>query len=90
MIFSISKFCLFFSEHSTKEVITSLLKKFHILDNPRKFAMYEQELNKGKIGECQLNPNFVPFLQFSDIFIKLEYMGAARKWQGTIFKENLG
>jgi len=28
-----------------------LLKKFHILDHPRKFALYEQELsNKGKIG----------------------------------------
>ncbi|KAL5014591.1 hypothetical protein ScPMuIL_008861 [Solemya velum] len=37
------------SEQTTKDVITSLLKKFHILDNPRKFAMYEQELNKGKI-----------------------------------------
>lgn len=34
------------SKTTTKEVITSLLKKFHILDNPRKFAMYEQEFNE--------------------------------------------
>ena len=39
------------SEVTTKEVISLLLKKFHILDNPRKFALYEQELSlKGKIG----------------------------------------
>nr|KAG5711380.1 hypothetical protein BaRGS_006077 [Batillaria attramentaria] len=34
------------SKTTTKEVITNLLKKFHILDNPRKFAMYEQEFNE--------------------------------------------
>ncbi|GFS23220.1 Ras and EF-hand domain-containing protein-like [Elysia marginata] len=33
------------SDTTTKEVITSLLKKFHILDHPRKFAMYDQEFN---------------------------------------------
>lgn len=33
------------SKTTTREVITSLLKKFHIVDNPRKFAMYEQEFN---------------------------------------------
>ncbi|CAL1526220.1 unnamed protein product, partial [Lymnaea stagnalis] len=33
------------SETTTKEVVTSLLKKFHILDHPRKFAMYEQEFS---------------------------------------------
>jgi hypothetical protein len=39
------------SDETTKDVISMLLKKFHILDNPRKFALYEQELNeKGKIG----------------------------------------
>ncbi|XP_041349945.1 uncharacterized protein LOC121369139 [Gigantopelta aegis] len=37
------------STTTTKEVITSLLKKFHILDHPRKFAMYEQEFNKTKL-----------------------------------------
>ncbi|CAE1142373.1 RASSF1 [Acanthosepion pharaonis] len=37
------------SETTTKEVISALLKKFKILDNPRKFAMYEQELQNGKI-----------------------------------------
>ncbi|PVD25343.1 hypothetical protein C0Q70_15843 [Pomacea canaliculata] len=31
---------------TTREVITGLLKKFRILDNPRKFAMYEQEFNE--------------------------------------------
>ena len=39
------------SKTTTKEVITGLLKKFHILDHPRKFAMYEQEFNeKNKLG----------------------------------------
>ncbi|KAK3101340.1 hypothetical protein FSP39_002851 [Pinctada imbricata] len=43
------------SEISTKEVISLLLKKFHILDNPRKFALYEQELSeKGKIFKWYL------------------------------------
>ncbi|XP_022297766.2 ras association domain-containing protein 1-like isoform X2 [Crassostrea virginica] len=42
------------SDESTKDVITMLLKKFHILDNPRKFALYEQELNeKGKIAKLR-------------------------------------
>lgn len=40
-----------FSENTTKEVVTALLKKYKILDNPRKFAMYAQELENGKIGE---------------------------------------
>ncbi|KAL8594725.1 hypothetical protein ACOMHN_051671 [Nucella lapillus] len=34
------------SKTTTKEVISNLLKKFHILDHPRKFAMYEQEFNE--------------------------------------------
>ncbi|KAI8782018.1 ras association domain-containing protein 5 isoform X2 [Biomphalaria glabrata] len=34
------------SDTTTKEVITSLLKKFHIIDHPRKFAMYEQEFSE--------------------------------------------
>ncbi|CAG5120809.1 unnamed protein product [Candidula unifasciata] len=33
------------SDTTTKEVVASLLKKFHILDHPRKFAMYEQEFS---------------------------------------------
>ncbi|XP_059169698.1 uncharacterized protein LOC131951346 [Physella acuta] len=33
------------SDTTTKEVVTTLLKKFHILDHPRKFAMYEQEFS---------------------------------------------
>jgi hypothetical protein len=46
---------LFFSESTSKEVISLLLKKFHILDNPRKFALYEQELSsRGKIGKSLL------------------------------------
>ena len=43
------------SKTTTKEVITGLLKKFHILDHPRKFALYEQEFNeKNKLGMCEL------------------------------------
>lgn len=34
------------SKTTTKEVVSNLLKKFHILDHPRKFAMYEQEFNE--------------------------------------------
>ncbi|XP_061178902.1 uncharacterized protein LOC133187517 isoform X1 [Saccostrea echinata] len=42
------------SDETTKDVISMLLKKFHILDNPRKFALYEQELNeKGKIAKLR-------------------------------------
>ncbi|XP_029638383.1 uncharacterized protein LOC115213513 isoform X3 [Octopus sinensis] len=37
------------SETTTKEVIAALLKKFKILDNPRKFAMYEQEFKNKKL-----------------------------------------
>ena len=42
---------MFFSSLKTKDVITALLKKFHILDHPRKFALYEQELKNNKIGK---------------------------------------
>ena len=42
---------VFFSSLKTKDVITALLKKFHILDHPRKFALYEQELKNNKIGK---------------------------------------
>lgn len=45
------------SDETTKDVISMLLKKFHILDNPRKFALYEQELNeKGKIAKLRRIP----------------------------------
>ena len=44
-----------FSSQTTKEVITLLLKKFHILDHPHKFALYEQELKNNKIGMVILN-----------------------------------
>ncbi|ESO82339.1 hypothetical protein LOTGIDRAFT_81505, partial [Lottia gigantea] len=37
------------SKTTTKEVIGDLLKKFHIIDHPRKFAMYEQEFDGHKI-----------------------------------------
>jgi len=37
------------SETTTREVIRMLLAKFHIQDNPRKFALYEQSA-----GEYQL------------------------------------
>ncbi|KAK6177499.1 hypothetical protein SNE40_015590 [Patella caerulea] len=37
------------SSTTTKEVIAALLKKFHIIDHPRKFAMYEQEFDGHKI-----------------------------------------
>ena len=40
-----------FSSLKTKDVIAALLKKFHILDHPRKFALYEQELRNNKIGK---------------------------------------
>lgn len=54
IIISLLNVCLVIlpaSKTTTKEVITGLLKKFHILDNPRKFAMYEQEFNdKNKLG----------------------------------------
>lgn len=46
------------SESTSKEVITLLLKKFHILDNPRKFALYEQELSsRGKIVKLRRVPD---------------------------------
>ncbi|XP_052780027.1 uncharacterized protein LOC128217145 isoform X1 [Mya arenaria] len=41
------------STQSTKEVISLLLKKFHILDHPRKFALYEQELKNNKIARIR-------------------------------------
>ena len=41
---------LHFSTTTTKEVIVALLKKFHIIDHPRKFAMYEQDFDGHKIG----------------------------------------
>ncbi|KAL3853360.1 hypothetical protein ACJMK2_016908, partial [Sinanodonta woodiana] len=41
------------SNATTKEVITALLKKFNILDHPRKFAMYEQELVNKKIAKLR-------------------------------------
>jgi len=34
------------SETTTREVIGMLLSKFHIKDNPRKFALYEQMTDK--------------------------------------------
>ena len=37
------------SDTSTQEVITLLLQKFRITDNPRKFALYEKsDADKGK------------------------------------------
>ncbi|XP_076109579.1 uncharacterized protein LOC143078606 isoform X1 [Mytilus galloprovincialis] len=46
------------SVSSSKEVIALLLKKFHILDNPRKFALYEQELSsRGKIVKLRRVPD---------------------------------
>ncbi|XP_052278747.1 uncharacterized protein LOC127877142 isoform X1 [Dreissena polymorpha] len=41
------------SGQSTKEVVALLLKKFHILDHPRKFALYEQELRNNKIARIR-------------------------------------
>ncbi|XP_045164575.2 uncharacterized protein LOC123528701 [Mercenaria mercenaria] len=41
------------SSQTTKEVVTLLLKKFHILDHPRKFALYEQELKNNKIARLR-------------------------------------
>lgn len=41
------------SNQTTKEVVTLLLKKFHILDHPRKFALYEQELRNNKIAKIR-------------------------------------
>ncbi|KFD49447.1 hypothetical protein M514_09714 [Trichuris suis] len=35
------------SDTTTHEMIVSLLNKFHIADNPRKFALYERDLNAG-------------------------------------------
>ena len=43
--------CFISSSLKTKDVIAALLKKFHILDHPRKFALYEQELRNNKIGK---------------------------------------
>lgn len=41
------------SSLKTKDVIAALLKKFHILDHPRKFALYEQELKNNKIAKLR-------------------------------------
>lgn len=41
------------SQQTTKEVVAALLKKFHILDHPRKFALYEQELKNNKIARLR-------------------------------------
>jgi len=41
------------SHQPTKDVIALLLKKFHILDHPRKFALYEQELKNNKIAKLR-------------------------------------
>lgn len=44
------------SETTTSEMIVSLLKKFKVADNPRKFALYERDLDPGKTlqGETYL------------------------------------
>ncbi|XP_060072780.1 uncharacterized protein LOC132552610 isoform X1 [Ylistrum balloti] len=45
------------SDTTATDVISLLLKKFHILDHPRKFALYEQEHSpKGKIVKLRRLP----------------------------------
>ncbi|XP_033745652.1 uncharacterized protein LOC117331163 [Pecten maximus] len=45
------------SDTTATDVISMLLKKFHILDHPRKFALYEQEHSpKGKIVKLRRLP----------------------------------
>jgi Ras association domain-containing protein 1 len=39
---------LSFSETTTHEVIKALLKKFKVVDNPRKFALYERVYEQGE------------------------------------------
>uniref|UniRef100_A0A5S6Q083 Ras-associating domain-containing protein n=1 Tax=Trichuris muris TaxID=70415 RepID=A0A5S6Q083_TRIMR len=42
------------SDTTTQEMIVSLLNKFHIADNPRKFALYERDLNSGSTLQAKL------------------------------------
>ncbi|KRZ03253.1 Ras association domain-containing protein 1, partial [Trichinella zimbabwensis] len=42
------------SDTTTQEMIVSMLKKFHIVDNPRKFAFYERDLQSGKTLQAKL------------------------------------
>ena len=52
------KYSFFFlSETTTHEVIRALLKKFKVVDNPQKFALYEryyeqEETAKGELLYC--------------------------------------
>ena len=39
---------LCFSETTTHEVIKALLKKFKVVDNPQKFALYERYCEQGE------------------------------------------
>ena len=36
-----------YSEMTAQEVITALLKKFKVVDDPRKFALYERQVQPG-------------------------------------------
>jgi len=42
---------LFVSITTSQEVIKVLLSKYHIMDNPRKFALYEKTSLPGHTGE---------------------------------------
>jgi hypothetical protein len=39
------------SETTTHEVIKALLKKFKVVDNPRKFALYERHYEQGETAK---------------------------------------
>jgi len=47
--------CFVFASMTTsQEVIMVLLSKYHIMDNPRKFALYEKIAQPGKTGDEKL------------------------------------
>jgi len=39
---------------TSQEVIKVLLSKYHIMDNPRKFALYEKTVHPGKTGNMTI------------------------------------
>ncbi|CDW53157.1 RA and C1 1 domain containing protein [Trichuris trichiura] len=48
------------SDTTTHEMIVSLLKKFHIADNPRKFALYERDLDAGSTLQSKVPDDVCP------------------------------
>lgn len=45
---------MFVSITTSQEVIKVLLSKYHIVDNPRKFALYEKTVEPSKTGKIDV------------------------------------